>query len=77
MGACFSSPSSFDWSGPPRVSTAEGVAAAKKDVQAVVAEHHCGPLFLRLAWHDCGEYNKVRGERGGVEGEGIGGGKQR
>ena len=68
MGACFSSTksSTINWAGPPRVSTAAGVAAAKADVRAVVDEHHCGPLFLRLAWHDAGTFDaKMVSEGGG------------
>lgn len=61
MGACFSSSSasSFNWAGEPRVSTPDGVKAAKAALEVVVKDFHCGPLLLRLAWHDAGTYDKV------------------
>ena len=29
----------------------------KADIKAVVAEKNCGPIFIRLSWHDAGVYS--------------------
>ena len=62
MGACMStaSPASFNWAAAPRVSTPDGVKAAKSALLEVIKTHKCGPIFLRLAWHDAGTFDKVR-----------------
>lgn len=44
--------------------------AAKKDLTDLVFSKNCAPILVRLAWHDSGTYNKVRG--GGSEGSGPG-----
>ena len=37
----------------------------KSDLKALIAEKNCGPIFIRLSWHDAGVYstgNKAGGE---------------
>ena len=29
----------------------------KADIKAIVAEKNCGPIFIRLSWHDAGVYS--------------------
>ena len=67
MGACVSSSAAaatpapvVDWTGPPRKTNRASIPAAKKAVAEVVKEKNCAPIFIRLAWHDAGKYDKVR-----------------
>ena len=34
--------------------------AAKQDVLKLLEEKKCGPLLIRLAWHDSGTFDTVR-----------------
>jgi catalase (peroxidase I) len=29
----------------------------KADIKAIIAEKNCGPIFIRLSWHDAGVYS--------------------
>lgn len=29
----------------------------KSDIKAIVAEKDCGPIFIRLSWHDAGVFS--------------------
>jgi len=29
----------------------------KADIKAIVSEKNCGPIFIRLSWHDAGVYS--------------------
>jgi len=65
MAACFSSSAAsaaaaVDWTGPPRKTNPASIAAAKKDIKAVVKSKNCAPILIRLAWHDAGKFDKVR-----------------
>lgn len=33
-------------------------AALRKDIEKIVEEKNCGPIFVRLGWHDAGTYSK-------------------
>ena len=33
------------------------LADIKADLKAIVAEKSCGPIFIRLSWHDAGVYS--------------------
>jgi L-ascorbate peroxidase len=41
----------------------ETLSNAQMMIDAIITEKNCGPLFVRLAWHDSGTFDK------GVEGE--------
>jgi L-ascorbate peroxidase len=38
--------------------TKENLANAQKMIDAILHEKNCGPVFVRLAWHDSGTYDK-------------------
>lgn len=43
----------------------------KKEIQDLIRSKHCNPIIVRLAWHDCGTYDKNVKEwpqRGGANG---------
>jgi L-ascorbate peroxidase len=43
--------------------TKENLANAQKMIDDILKEKNCGPVFVRLAWHDSGTYDKnVTGE---------------
>lgn len=70
MGACSSSTAAtassaaavpaFDWTGPPRKTNKSTIPAAKTEISSIVKTKSCAPIFIRLAWHDAGKYDKVR-----------------
>lgn len=49
-----------DWTGPPRKTNKSTIPVAKVTVADVVKAKSCAPIFIRLAWHDAGKYDKVR-----------------
>lgn len=51
----------FDWTGPPRKTNKASIPAAKQALATIVKEKNCAPIFIRLAWHDAGKFDKVRG----------------
>jgi hypothetical protein len=38
--------------------TKEALTGAQAMIDAIVKEKHCGPIFVRLAWHDSGTFDK-------------------
>lgn len=44
--------------------TTEDIAKAKRDLEAMIREKNCGPIMIRLAWHDAGTYCKESGTGG-------------
>ena len=37
------------------------LADIKADIAAVIKEKSCGPIFIRLSWHDAGVYKEGAG----------------
>lgn len=35
----------------------DDINAIKADLKALVAEKNCGPIFIRLSWHDAGKWS--------------------
>jgi L-ascorbate peroxidase len=43
--------------------TKESLASAQKMIDEIILEKNCGPILVRLAWHDSGTFDKsVKGE---------------
>jgi hypothetical protein len=66
MGICFSSSAAataaapaVDWTGPGRKTNKASIPAAKASIADVVKKQNCAPIFIRLAWHDAGKFDKV------------------
>jgi hypothetical protein len=38
----------------------ESLKAAKEEIKKLVNSVSCGPILIRLAWHDAGTYDDVR-----------------
>mmetsp|Transcript_11275 Transcript_11275/g.21516 ORF Transcript_11275/g.21516 Transcript_11275/m.21516 type:complete len:341 (-) Transcript_11275:46-1068(-) len=66
--AAFVARSHVSTSTPPRPLshlsvTKEDLMAAQEKIDAIIMEKNCGPIFVRLAWHDSGTFDKnVKGE---------------
>ena len=37
--------------------TTEMLSAAKAKIDEIILEKNCGPIFVRLAWHDSGTFD--------------------
>ena len=46
-----------------RTTKKEVLKDARDDVRELIKSRHCNPILVRVAWHDSGTYDKVRGPR--------------
>ena len=64
MSACLASSAAnaplVDWTGPPRKTNKASIPAAKESIATIIRRDNCAPIFIRLAWHDTGKFDKVR-----------------
>lgn len=57
MGSCFSSTSRHKATNSCAV-TVDDLKDARDMIDSIIDEKNCGPVFVRLAWHDSGTFDK-------------------
>ena len=58
MGSCFSSTTRHKASSSSCAVTVDDLKGARDMIDSIIDEKNCGPVFVRLAWHDSGTFDK-------------------